>query len=546
MANEDTKVIEGEVTGNITFLGGENKAFDEYASILDLNEKDEAVKKNPLSIFSVGKLLDFAWNEVSAATQEDEVMDFDVAAGAMRAYKTHLDKYHKAESDEFKTLMLLLYLNKLSAWIGFCIYDYLKDDGVVLELTNEGQDIYDTRLSQAMSMETQESIAIVNIFKIEDVDCEVYSKNMEKILDAILYALNSERVLNSYFYDGVLKKAYVFYDGKDIVDEPPLDEDEISILYRKNKRILGQVLMLDRENSLHGLTQLKLTMEAGNYLIKVQKRNELIKRLETIKIRHLDKGYVKLINLMGDDSFAARFARSSYDKTDIISLAKDRNLVNRLVRDRHTSPLEACQIAFEIKTCMMVRDQHVRHRMSSINIQSNRYTKHDGEYYVPRTTRIKRQSKTNKQGSGETIREEIAENIISDLMVKPLDDAYAKYQTMLAYGVTRELARGILGSAFYSKISWTIDTHNLMHYLKLRNSEEAQEEIRELAQIVELYFELLFPDMYDSYSENIKEAITFSRTEASVLKDMLNYFVINNTEEKDKKVINAILKKLKI
>lgn len=266
-------------------------------------------------------------------------------------------------------------------------------------------------------------------------------------------------------------------------------------------------------------------IKVAEYTITSKYRNIFINEIKIIKIQHLDKGYVKFINHMGDDVFSARFARSSYDKTDRVDMKADKNLIERLVSDRHTSPIESCRMAFEIKTCLMVRDQHVRHRMSSMNVQSLRYTKHDGDFYTPPVKRIKIQSKTNKQGSGSQMSEEDSNKIINDLMTKPLEESYKYYQTMTDMGLTRELARGILGTFFFTKISWTIDTHNLMNFLKLRNSEEAQEEIRELAKIIELYFKFLYPFLFEAYDEHIKNSVTFSRTESQILKDIITHFI---------------------
>lgn len=304
--------------------------------------------------------------------------------------------------------------------------------------------------------------------------------------------------------------------------------EEVNMEYFENPNVIS--IEEYKKKCLSDLEELKSDIKMAEYNMVKKNRDRFFKKISNVKIQHLDKGYVKIIESMGDDVFAARFARSSYDKTDRIDMKADRGLISRLVEDRHTSPIESCRLAFEIKTCLMVRDQHVRHRMSSINIQSLRYTKHDGDYYLPPVKRIKIQSKTNKQGSGSSMSEEDSNKIINDLMKKPLEESYKYYEEMTNMGLTRELARGILGTFFYTKISWTIDIHNLMNFLKLRNSEEAQEEIRELAQIIELYFEYLYPYLFEAYNEFIKNSVTFSRKEMCKVKSIIGELLCLNYE----------------
>jgi thymidylate synthase (FAD) len=62
----------------------------------------------------------------------------------------------------------------------------------------------------------------------------------------------------------------------------------------------------------------------------------------------LDKGFVKLVDYMGDDSSIVEAARVSYgDGTKTVN--QDRGLIRYLMRHYHSTPFEMCEIKFHIK-----------------------------------------------------------------------------------------------------------------------------------------------------------------------------------------------------
>ena len=199
-------------------------------------------------------------------------------------------------------------------------------------------------------------------------------------------------------------------------------------------------------------------------------------------IKVLDHGHARLVDHMGNDLSVVRAARVSYDadwRTDE-DAGKDERLIDYLMRNRHTSPFEAVTFTFEIKAPIFVLRQWHRHRTQSYNEVSARYTELPSEFYVPELDQITHQHSGNKQ-MRDDVQHPRAE-LIQAFMIKANMDAHALYQTMLANGVPRELARTVLPLSTYSRMFTTMNLHNLFHFLALRLHEHAQYEIRVFAE----------------------------------------------------------------
>lgn len=194
----------------------------------------------------------------------------------------------------------------------------------------------------------------------------------------------------------------------------------------------------------------------------------------------LDCGFVRLVDKMGDDSSVVQGARVSYG-TGTKTLNKDKGLIEYLWKNRHTSPFEMCEIKLHIKCPIFIARQWLRHRTANVNEYSGRYSVMRGDYYVP--DKICTQSTLNKQASAEQIDSEIEERMRSDIL-KVSEYALGLYHEYLAQGVSRETCRILLPINFYTEFYWKIDLHNLLHFLKLRNHDHAQSEIRSYAEII--------------------------------------------------------------
>lgn len=199
-------------------------------------------------------------------------------------------------------------------------------------------------------------------------------------------------------------------------------------------------------------------------------------------INVLDHGHVRLVDHMGDDLSIVRNARVSYDaewRTGEDD-GKDAKLIEYLIKNRHTSPLESVKFTFDVKAPIFVFRQWHRHRTWSYNEISARYSELPEEYYVPEASQITTQSKSNKQMR--TLEAHPDAEFHRNLIQLSCAQSFAVYKEMIADGVPRELARGVLPVNTYSHMFATVDLHNLMGFLKLRLHEHAQYEIRVYAQ----------------------------------------------------------------
>ncbi len=209
----------------------------------------------------------------------------------------------------------------------------------------------------------------------------------------------------------------------------------------------------------------------------------------------LDKGFVRVIDYMGDDAAITQAARVSYGK-GTKKLSEDDGLIRYLLRHTHTTPFEQCEIKFHVRVPMDCWRQWIRHRMSNTNEYSTRYSEaiDDKQETNPRKWRL--QSGTNKQGSSgfvDSYPEKSALSIALDgspgdhLSRKESQfhcQAKALYEERLAFGVAKEQARKDLPLSTYTEAYWKCDLHNLLHFLSLRMDAHAQEEIRAYANVI--------------------------------------------------------------
>jgi len=208
----------------------------------------------------------------------------------------------------------------------------------------------------------------------------------------------------------------------------------------------------------------------------------------------LDHGLVRLVDYMGSDLSIVRSARVSYNAEwrTAENAGKDEKLINYLIKNRHTSPLECVNFTFEVKAPIFVYRQWHRHRTWSYNEISARYAELPEEFYIPKPEHIGRQSTDNKQmrvlEENAGLTEQDAQ-FIRDLQAHS-ENGFDLYHRHLEAGVPRELARLFLGLNTYSHMFASVDLHNLFHFLKLRLHSHAQYEIRVYA---EAMLELIEP-----------------------------------------------------
>lgn len=246
-------------------------------------------------------------------------------------------------------------------------------------------------------------------------------------------------------------------------------------------------------------------------------KNELIGE----KIEVGSHGFVQLVDVMGDDRRVVDAARISYGG-ESRGDDRDRGLLRYLMRHRHTSPFEQCEMTFIVKAPMDVWRQWIRHRMANVNEYSTRYTEAINEFSTtgPRDWRL--QSGQNKQGSAHgRLPVDMGEGLSEgETWIQSV--ALEEYKRRLDSGVAREQARKDLPLSTYTMAYWKSDLHNLLHFLELRMDLHAQLEIRRYANVIyDFFLQPLFPWTAEAFRDYQLNAITFTAPEVVVLREML-------------------------
>lgn len=192
----------------------------------------------------------------------------------------------------------------------------------------------------------------------------------------------------------------------------------------------------------------------------------------------LDHGFVALVDSMGSDLSIVRNARVSYDAEWRVGEdeGKDEKLINYLVKNNHTTPLEAVSFTFDVKAPIFVFRQWHRHRTWSYNELSARYRELPEEFYVPAVEQITTQHTDNKQMRTDIVHPYA--QVFRDVMIKQNKQSFAVYKEMIKDGVPRELARSVLPVSTYSHMFATVNLNNLAKFCSLRSHSHAQYEIR--------------------------------------------------------------------
>lgn len=196
----------------------------------------------------------------------------------------------------------------------------------------------------------------------------------------------------------------------------------------------------------------------------------------------LDDGFVRVVDYLGSDESIVQAARVSYG-AGTKSVHEDSGLIRYLMRHRHTTPFEMCEIKLHVRVPMDTWRQWIRHRTANVNEYSTRYSIaiDAAAGTSPNAWRI--QSPKSRQGS-----QGFLPPLIGHELTQREEELHALsrtiYEERLAEGVAREQARKDLPLSTYTEAYWKIDLHNLLHFLSLRMEMHAQEEIRAYASII--------------------------------------------------------------
>jgi len=225
-------------------------------------------------------------------------------------------------------------------------------------------------------------------------------------------------------------------------------------------------------------------------------------------------GFVDYVTHSGTDLTVVNSARVSFgvEKSELDQ--RDKRLIRYLIRHKHTSTLEHCGITFRFTVPLYVRSQHHRHRTWSYNEISRRYTDVGIEFYEPKEFRT--QHKSNRQASNidGLINPDMSfqnpnmthatTRTASELVVEHHRNSLKFFDDLIAAGVCREQARGVLPQNLYTKYYGTVNLSNLLKFIDLRTHMGAQWEIQKVAEACLEIATDLFPETVGAYRE-IKE-----------------------------------------
>jgi len=236
----------------------------------------------------------------------------------------------------------------------------------------------------------------------------------------------------------------------------------------------------------------------------------------------LDKGFIRVVDYMGNDEAIEQAARVSYG-TGTKGKSSLGSLINYLMEHHHTTPFEMCEVKLHVKLPVFVARQWIRHRTANVNEYSARYSILDKEFYIPETEQLAPQSKTNGQGR-DTSPVAMAAN--AQMLIRANGDrTYDLYDGLLdpedGFSVARELSRMVLPANIYTQWYWKVDLHNLFNFLRLRADPHAQKEIRDYADCICGIVRDWCPLAYEAWSNFVYDSETFSRDELDVLRRLV-------------------------
>ena len=286
--------------------------------------------------------------------------------------------------------------------------------------------------------------------------------------------------------------------------------------------------------------------------------------------RVLDHGFVRVIDYMGDDGAIVQAARVSYGR-GTRQVSEDKGLIDYLMRHRHTTPFEMCEIKYHVKLPIFVARQWIRHRTANVNEYSARYSVLNKEFYIPdvdyletrrEETRIERvaaqgqpdlfpasaqprdlaaQSRSNRQGREEILPPDEAKEVL-ELLKREAERDYSAYTKLLnedasgktidpkRHGLARELARMVLSTNIYTQWYWKTDLHNLLHFLSLRADPHAQYEIRAYADVMLETVKRWVPMAYAAFLEYRMNAAAISATGLAVIRRLVAGEAVDQAE----------------
>lgn len=219
-----------------------------------------------------------------------------------------------------------------------------------------------------------------------------------------------------------------------------------------------------------------------------------------MKINVLNKGYIRLVATMGDDTTVVNAARVSFDKESNEMTNRDERLIDFLAREGHDSPFRHAVMQFEAYAPMMVVRQWEKYLIGSNNSEfgsrnesSRRYITENEEFYIPCEVQWRSYPDNVKQGSGEPLWSDEGQKLTNNLITY-IQNGERLYQEAMDMGVAPEQARLFLPAyGLYVRFRWTATLQTVAHLIKQRTAEDAQYEFRKYAEAIKEIAKDKFP-----------------------------------------------------
>lgn len=224
------------------------------------------------------------------------------------------------------------------------------------------------------------------------------------------------------------------------------------------------------------------------------------------KIDVLDKGYVRLVDTLGDDLSVVNAARVSYDKEVAELSDRDSRLLDFLIRENHMSPFRHAALTFEVYAPLFVARQWWKYAVSSTHIDdqngwnesSRRYITEAEQFYVPEPSEWRSKPENSKQGSGEPISKEIGQTY-TDKLNELIEKSTFLYHQAMQDNIAPEIARLFLPAyGMYVRWRWTVSLQGALTFLNQRMPDDAQREIQEYARAVNVLTSQAFPKTFQA------------------------------------------------
>lgn len=231
----------------------------------------------------------------------------------------------------------------------------------------------------------------------------------------------------------------------------------------------------------------------------------------------LDDGFVRAVDYLGSDSAIVQAARVSYG-AGTRAVHEDAGLIRYLMRHRHTTPFEMCELKLHVRVPMDTWRQWIRHRTASVNEYSTRYSIAIDAMSRTEPTQWRLQARDNRQGSEGNLQEKVGRALSANERAVQ-EAARAAYEDRLAAGVAREQARKDLPLSTYTEAFWKMDLHNLLHFLALRMDSHAQHEIREYARVIgEEIVRRWCPLTWEAFRDYVLNSVTLTAPELELVR----------------------------